>query len=301
MDEIKRLKTFLKVVDMGSLSGAARDTVSVSSVARQIKALEAELGARLLNRNSRRLSLTEAGQRLYERGQRIVGDLEAVKSEVHSMHEQVKGTLRVAMRTSAGMVMVVPALPRFLAQYPEIEVEVILTDERLDFIKHQIDVAIWMGDLPNTDLIAKRLSRTNRKLCASPAYLEQRGTPQHPLELSQHNCLRSTAKNYGPRWWLTKEEETVEVPIRGSVRSENGLVLLDAALQGVGMLVIPEWMARKRLAAGELVNVMPEWVPNPVTTHAEHYAIYPSSRGLSRKIRAFVDFLVEIFADTKTG
>lgn len=301
MDDIKRLRTFLNVVDSGSFSGAARDVASVSAITRQVKSLEDELGARLMNRNSRRLSLTEAGQRLYERGKLIITELEQVKSEVVSMQEEVRGVLRVAMRTAAGMVLVVPALPRLLRDYPDLEVDIILTDERLDFIAQKIDVQIWMGDLPDSDLIARLLSRTNRRLCASPDYLDRHGTPLHPSDLAVHDCLRFTARSYGPNWTFRRGPESVEVAVNGPIRANNGLVLLDAAVNGLGFVSLPEWMARSPLHAKQLVRVLPDWEVDPVGTHAEHFAVFPSSRGLSRKVRVFVDFLVTVFSESHTS
>lgn len=154
MDELKQIRTFIKVVESGSFSAAARDTSSVSSVARQVKALETELGARLLHRNSRRLSPTEAGHRLYERAHDLVNELDSVKAEVRSLHEGVKGILRVSLRVSAGTTVVMPALPALLSQYPDLVVDVRLTDERLDLIAEKIDVAMWMGVLPDADIVA---------------------------------------------------------------------------------------------------------------------------------------------------
>lgn len=297
MDDLKRIRTFIKVVESGSFSAAARDVSSVSSVARQVKALEDELGARLLSRNSRRLSLTQAGQRLYERMQALITELDTVKSEVKSIQEEVKGTLRVTVRIAAGMSVVVPALPKLLANYPDLQVELLLTDERRDLIANKIDVAVWMGELPNADIVARRLSPTRRVICASTKYLELHGIPREPNDLRNHECLLFTAPTYGTNWLFRRGEETVEVEVKGSVRSDNGLVLLQSALLDLGLIVVPEWMVRRHLADGTLVQVLKEYVVNPHPGHAELYAVFPSSRGLSRKVRAFVDFLVQIFAE----
>lgn len=295
MDDLKLIRTFIKVVEAGSFSAVARETSSVSSVARQIRALEDELGARLLNRNSRRLSLTYAGQRLYERAKGIVNDVDSVKSEVRSIQEEVKGTLRVALRTAAGTILVMPALPRLLEQYPDLELDIILTDERKDLIANQIDVAIWMGELPNADIIARRLITTKRIVCASKGYLDRHGIPQSPQDLRNHQCLLYTAPFYGREWVFRKGDEVIAVEVGGGVRADSGLVLLSSALMGLGMTVLPEWMVRSHLAEGAIVQVLGDFTVNPYPGHAEHYAVYPSSRGLSRKVRVFVDFLVEVF------
>ena len=295
MDELKQIRTFIKVVDSGSFSAAARDTSSVSSVARQVKALENELGARLLNRNSRRLSPTEAGRRLYERAHDLVNGLDSVKAEVRSLHEDVTGTLRVSLRVSAGTTVVMPALPKLLAQYPDLVVDIRLTDERLDLIAEKIDVAMWMGVLPDAEIVARRLTPTRRIVCGSLRYLERHGAPSKPDELRRHQCILFSAPSYGRIWTFKRGDETHEVEVRGSVRANNGLVLLSAALQDLGLIVVPEWMVWAYLRRGELVRVLQDYTVSPHQDHAELYAVFQSSRGASRKVRVFVDFLLATF------
>ena len=297
MDDFARIRTFIRVVEAGSFSAAARDQSSVSSVARQVKSLEDELGARLLNRSTRSLALTDAGRHFYERTTSIVNDLSKAKSEVSSLQDEVKGVLRARLRVTAGTTVVVPALPRFLAKYPDLELDISLTDERTDLIANNIDVAMWLGALPDAEIVARRLSPTRRIICAAPSYLEQHGTPQSPQELTQHSCLVFAAPSYSNRWSFTRDGEVEEVAVRGSIRSDNGLVLRASAMAGVGIIIAHEWMVRNALADGRLVRLLPEHTVNPRPGDADLYAVFPSSRGLSRKIRAFVDFLVEAFAD----
>src|SRR5438094_3212814 len=196
MDDFSRIKTFIKVVEAGSFSAAARDESSVSTVARQVKSLEDELGVRLLNRSTRRLALTDTGRRFYERVSSIEQELKKAKSEVTSLEENVKGLLRVQLRVTAGTTIVVPALPKFLSQYPELEIDVSLTDERRDLIANNIDVAMWLGDLPNSQIVARRLSRSGRIVCGSPAYFEKHGIPREPQDLRRHSCLLFAAPSY---------------------------------------------------------------------------------------------------------
>lgn len=297
MDEFTQVRTFIKVVEAGSFSAAARDASAVSSVARQVKSLEDELGARLLNRNSRRLSLTEAGQRLYERACNIVKEFDTVKSEIRSLQEDVKGVLRVSLRIAAGATVVVPALPKLLAQYPELVVDVTLTDEREDLIANNIDVALWLGALPNADIVARRLSPTQRVVCGSTAYLKKYGIPHDPEELRHHNCLLYNAPSYGNKWRFTKDEEYKEIEVKGPVRADNGLVLLSSALADLGLVVVPEWMVRSYIEQGTMMTVLPEYTVHPHTEHADLYAVYANRRGLSRKVRVFVNFLIEIFGE----
>jgi DNA-binding transcriptional LysR family regulator len=297
MDDFTRIKTFIKVVEAGSFSAAARDESSVSTVARQVKSLEDELGVRLLNRSTRRLALTDTGRRFYERVSAIEQELRKAKSEVSSLEENVKGLLRVQLRVTAGTTIVVPALPGFLSQYPELELDISLTDERRDLIAHNIDVAMWLGDLPNSQIVARRLSRSGRIVCGSPAYFKKHGIPRKPYDLRQHSCLLFAAPSYGNLWNFTRSGQLEEVEVHGTVKSDNGLVLLSSALADLGVIVAHKWMVRDLMAGGQLTRVLSEYTVNPRTGDADLYAVFPSSRGLSRKVRVFVDFLVETFRD----
>jgi len=296
MDEFTRIKTFIKVVEAGSFSAAARDVSSISSVARQVKSLEDELGVRLLNRSTRSLALTEAGRRFYDRVTAISHDLNTALSEAKSLQEDVKGLLRVSLRVTAGMLVVVPALPRLLAQYPELELDITLSDERRDLIANNIDVAVWLGDLPDAEIVARRLSPSRRIVCGSTAYLKKHGIPQTPQDLREHNCMHFSAPSYRNRWSFTRDDTQEEVEVHGSIRSDNGLVLLASGVADLGIIIVQEWMVRSLLAEGRMMRVLSEYTVNPRPGDAELHAIYPSSRGLSRKVRVFVDFLVETFA-----
>jgi DNA-binding transcriptional LysR family regulator len=297
MDDFSRIRTFIKVVEAGSFSAAARDTSSVSSVARQVKALEDELGARLLNRSTRSLALTDAGRRFYERVTGIARDLNNAKSEVNSLQEGVKGVLRASLRIAAGTTVVVPALPTFLSRYPELELDLSLTDERCDLIANNIDVALWLGALPDAEIVARRLSPTRRIAYGSPAYFKKHGTPNTPKDLVNHSCLLFAAPTYRTRWGFTRDGQLEEVEVHGAIRSDNGLVLLSSALAGLGIAIAHEWMVRRHLADGRVVRVLNEYTVNPRPGDADLYAVFPSSRGLSRKVRVFVDFLVETFGE----
>lgn len=301
MDDFTRIKTFIKVVEAGSFSAAARDVSSTSSVARQVKSLEDELGVRLLNRTTRSLALTEAGRRFYDRVSAIASDLNGAFSEAKSLQDEVKGLLRVSLRVSAGTTVVVPALPRLLSQYPELQLEITLADERRDLIANNIDVAMWLGDLPDAEIVARRLSPSTRIVCGSPAYFERHGIPRTPQDLRHHSCLLFAAPSYRNRWSFTRDGRLEEVDVGGTIRSENGLVLLSSGQAGLGVIIVHEWMVRHLLADGRMVRVLSDYTVNPRPGDAELYAVFPSHRGLSRKVRVFIDFLVETFkteADT---
>lgn len=297
MSDFTRIRTFIKVVEAGSFSAAARDTSSVSSVARQVKALEDELGVRLLNRSTRSLSLTDAGRLFYDRVTRVVSDLNKAKSEASSLQEEVKGALRVSLRIAAATTVIVPALPRFLERHPDLQLDITLTDERSDLIANNVDVALWLGDLPNAEIVARRLSPTRRIVYGSPKYFSKHGVPGAPQHLRDHNCLIFAAPTYDHLWSFTSSEKFEEIPVNGTIKSDNGMVLLSAALAGLGVGIAHEWMLRHYLATGELVSVLDDFTVNPRPGDADLYAVFPSSRGLSRKVRAFVDFLIEIFHD----
>lgn len=296
MEDLKRIRTFLKVAVTGSFSGAAGDELAVSTVARQVKALEEELDARLFNRNSRRLSLTEAGQRLFDRMRPLLAQVDATKEEIKSLQEEVKGTLRVALRVAAGTTVVIPALPRFIVRYPDVTLDILFSDERRDLIANQIDVAIWLGQLPDSDIIARRLTSTRRIVAASSRYLTRHGVPERPEALKDHKCLYYTAPTYGPHWSFRKNGETVNVQVGGSVHCDNGPALLSLARMDLGLVALPNWMLRPHLADGTMLRVLQDYEFRAHAGQAEHFVVYPSSKGLSRKVRAFVDFLVEEFA-----
>ncbi|MDP3521625.1 MAG: LysR family transcriptional regulator [Hydrogenophaga sp.] len=295
MDDFTRIRTFIKVVEAGSFSAAARDNQSVSAIARQVKAIEDELGVRLLNRNTRNLALTDTGRRFYERVCAISKDLNSAKAEAVSAHETVKGPLRVSLRTTSGTTVVVPALPKFLAKYPDIELEVLLTDERKDLIANHIDVALWIGELPDAEIVARRLSPTQRVVCCAPEYIRRYGTPTKPSDLIDHNCIVFTAPLYSSRWCFSRDGQIEEVRVRGSVQTDNGMVFLASGLAGIGIISGNRWMVHNHVKAGRLVTILDEYTFLPRPGDSDLYAVYPSSRGLSRKVRAFVDFLIEAF------
>lgn len=297
MDDFTCIRTFIKVVNAGSFSAAARDGQSISAIARQVKALEDELGVRLLNRNTRNLALTDTGRRFFERVTAISNDLNSAKAEAVSDHESVKGPLRVSLRTTAGTTVVVPALPRFLAKYPEIELEILLTDERADLIANHVDVALWMGELPDAEIVARRLSRTQRVVCCAPDYIRRYGIPRTPSDLLQHNCIVFTAPTYSNRWGFSRDGHVEEVRVRGSVQTDNGMVFLASGLAGIGIISGNRWMVHNHVKEGRLVTILDDYTFLPRPGDSDLYAVFPSSRGLSRKVRAFVDFLVEAFEE----
>lgn len=299
MDEFARIQTFIKVVEAGSFSAAARDGSSISSVARQIKSLEDDLEVRLLHRTTRSLSLTEPGRLFYQRACAFARDFNNAKLEVRSFQEKVKGVLRVALRPSTASTIIVPALPALLEKHPDLSIDITLRDDRCDLVANKIDVAIWMGDLPDSDIVARRLMPSQRIVCGSPGYLEKHGVPQVPADLHQHNCIVFAVPTHGSTWTFSKDGQEERIEVHGSVRSDNGVVLLSAAQADLGLIVVHEWMVRRLIAQGSLVRVLSDYKVNPTAGDAALHAVYPSSRGLSLNVRVFVDFLVDLFSGSE--
>ena len=271
---------------------AHRAGMSVSAVTRRVQSLEDELGVRLLNRNTRGLSLTDAGRNFYDRVTGISVDLDIAVSEVKSLQHDVRGQLRVSLRHSAAMILV-PLFKTLLASHPDLKIDVIVTDERRDLISSNIDVAVWLGPLPDA-IIARRLCQSRRIVCGSPDYFETHGVPPSPRDLRDHNCLIYTPI-HAHRWRFSRDGAIEEVDIKGNFSSDNGPSLLAAALSGTGVAVVFEWMVRDLMAQGKLIRVLPEYEVNPHPGDADLYAAWSSSRGMSRKVRVFVDFLVDVF------
>ncbi|MFO1143030.1 MAG: LysR family transcriptional regulator [Amaricoccus sp.] len=289
-------RTLLQVVDSGSLSAAAvENNVSVATVARQVNGLEDRLGVKLVNRTTRALSLTEAGAIYCERIRSILQEIDTVKREVSSYQKNVMGLLRVHLRHSVGNQVIVPALPEFLSANPDIRMEVTLTDERADLVALGIDVAVWLGELEDSSLIARRLSPGRRVICCSPAYAEERGIPTSPEELRDHNCIVFRARSYDNVWRLTKDGETASIEVSGNLESFSATALLTSALSGIGLVMVQEATVRRLLAAGDLIPVLPGYQVSSTSADIALYAVYPGRRKTAPKTRVFVDFLVGLF------
>jgi DNA-binding transcriptional LysR family regulator len=300
MDQLTQIKAFVATIDSGGFSPAARHAnTSVSSIARQVKALEDELGVRLINRTTRSQSLTEAGRIFYERTRDVLQDLEAAKTEALSFQSDVKGLLRVTARVLSGMV-IQPALPAFLERYPDLTLELSLTDERLDLVANGIDVAVWLGDLDDSKLITRRLTPSKRVVCGSPAYFAKHGVPRKPTDLASHNCIVFKAKRYRDVWKFAKDGEQLEVQVKGNLRSQTGSVMLAGALAGIGVTVMQEYLVRSHLQEGSLQRVLSDYDMRPIDGDAALNVVYPHNKGMSRNTRAFVDFLVTLFGDKKS-
>jgi len=293
MDRFAAIEAFVRVAECGSFSQAAQRLHSSKSVvSRQVSALEAELGARLIHRTTRALTLTEAGRSYFERASRILAELEEANASVGQLQAAPRGRLRVNAAMSFGFLHLAPALPEFLIRYPEVEIELTLNDRFVDLVEEGFDVAVRIGSLDDSTLVARRLAPTRLTVCAAPDYLAAHGTPASPGDLKAHECL--CYSNVGlPRAWrfVMPDGQPRLVEVKGRLHANNGDALRAAALTGLGLTYLPSFIVGSDLQSGALVAVLEAFIPQDSAVHA----VYPHSRHLSPKVRAFVDFLVARF------
>lgn len=299
MDSLEGLPVFVRAVREGSFSGAARALgLTPSAVSKQIGRLEDQLSVRLFNRTTRRLSLTEEGAAFFERASRILADLEDAAAAVSSHRSVVRGRLRVTLPTAFGILHLLPVLPRFLDRHPELTVEIDLNDRFVNMIEEGFDLALRVGDLEDSSLIGRRLAANRRVMAAAPSYLAAHPAPQRPEDLKQHNCLVYTYRAQRYDWHLVDaagQEHTITVG--GNLETNNPMMLRGAALDGLGIVLSPLWLIGPDIKAGRLTCILPDyhWPDSAI------YAVYPPGRHLSARVRSFVDFLVEQFAEQTPG
>lgn len=298
MDELQTSQALLQVIESGSFSAASEKlNLSVTTVARQVSSLEDRLGVKLLHRSTRALSLTEAGVLYAERIRDLMREFDAIKREVSSFQKDVKGILRVHLRHSVGTQVIVPAISEFLAANPQLKVEITLSDSFADLVTQKIDVAVWLGKLEDSNLIAQKLSPGKRVVCCSPGYVKEHGLPTSPEEISNHNCIVYRAKSYDNVWRLKTEDKLFNVNVSGNLQSDSSAVLFIGAMNGVGLAMLQEAMVHKAIAAGDLINVFPEYEVSSTDSEVALYAVYSGRKKTSPKTKAFVDFLVRLFRE----
>jgi len=291
MDRLAALEAFARVAETGSFSAAARAlALSKSLISRQVSALEAELGARLIARTTRSLALTEVGRGYYEQVARILAQMEEADLSVSQLQATPRGKLRVNAPMSFSLLRLAPVLPDFLALYPEIDVDLSMNDRRVDLMEEGFDLAIRLGRLAESSLIARKLGPMQRIVCASPAYLAERGLPQVPADLKVHDCLCYSNADTVDEWRFSGPEgRPITVEVKGRVRANNGDLLRLAALRGLGLVDLPGFLVGADIEAGALVPVLREYIRQ----EGGVYAVYPHARYLPPKIRVFIDFLAE--------
>jgi DNA-binding transcriptional LysR family regulator len=292
MDRVGDISLFLRVLDLGSISAAARSlNLSVALASQRLKRLERDLGVRLLHRNTRRLRATAEGAELAAQGRVLVEDLEALTASLRKGGKGVAGTLRVTMSSTFGRQYVSPLLPRFLAQHPEVKLSVDFNDQVLDLVSAGFDLAIRIGALDASNLVARKLAANQRVLCASPGYLRKHGAPRTPADLKRHECLLLAGSEGRRDVWKLSDGKQGEVIVRvsGRIESNQGELLRDASVAGLGIAMHSTWHVVDDLRAGLLQVVLPNY---PIT-ETGIYAVMPQRRLTPPRVRAFVDFLAE--------
>ncbi|WP_293766763.1 LysR family transcriptional regulator [uncultured Aquitalea sp.] len=299
MDRFSEIRAFVTVAEQGSFAAASdRLDLSRAMVTKLVSALEARLGVRLMHRTTRRLSLTEAGETYLAQAGTLLAELDDLDAQLSMCSSRPSGRLRVTAPVSFGMRFLGKAMAGFARQYPEIEVELSLNDRRVDLVEEGFDLAIRVSNLTDSSLIARPLAKVRDFLCASPDYLLRHGTPAHPDDLAAHDCLIYTLTSQ-PLLWEYKGADGVEgrVKVKGSLRANNGDILTDAAIHGMGITRQPEFLVGEALEEGRLIRVLPDyhWICLDVS------AVYPVRRHVPGKVRVFVDYLTQFFAGQKKG
>jgi DNA-binding transcriptional LysR family regulator len=294
MDKLVSMRAFAKVVEHGSFSAAAREMrLSRSAVSKYVIDLEQELGVQLLNRTTRSASPTDNGRVYYDRCVAILAEIEEADLTVAHLQAEPRGLLRVNAPMSFGTLHLGRALAAFMERYPELQIELMLSDQQLDTVQEGFDVTIRIADLTDSSLIARRIVPARRVLCASPGYLKRRGTPRHPKELRNHDCLSYGHLATGMQWKLTGKDGDHWLQVSWRLCTNNAEVLRDATVSGRGIALLPTFIAGPELRRGKLKPILSGYRAPELSV----CALYPPTRHLSMKVRVFIDFLVERFGD----
>jgi DNA-binding transcriptional LysR family regulator len=294
MDRFAELRAFVEVVRTGAFVKVA-DALNLSktAVSRQVGDLEKRLGVRLLNRTTRRLSLTDEGQRFHEHARTVLAELEAAEADVMTRARDVTGLLRITAPLSFGILHLASLWPEFRARHPGAMLDVTLGDRVVDLVDEGYDLAIRIARLPDSTLVSRRLAGTRMVLCASPAYLRRHGAPRHPHELAAHATLSYSYWSGGDEWQFTGPQGAVSVRVQPWMHTNNGDSCREAALAGSGIILQPTFMLAGDLRKNTLVELMPEFRAVELGV----YAVYPTRRYLLPRVRAMVDFLAERFRE----
>ncbi|MBR0669212.1 LysR family transcriptional regulator [Roseomonas hellenica] len=295
VEQLAGLTAFIRTVELGSQAAAAAALgLSRMAVGRQIQGLEHRLGVRLLQRTTRRQVLTEAGTAFFEQARAALQHLQEAAEQATAFRTSLRGSLRMSAPVSFSVRCLAPLLARFSALHPELQVELVLNDRRVDLIEEGFDLALRIGPLADSSLVSRRLTRFPVIPCAAPAYLARHGTPGEPADLLAHNCLRYAHAGRVQRWLLPDTDgQHQEVPVRGNLVSNNGDALLAAALAGQGIILQPSFIVEEALRDGRLMALFPGRAPRRI----DLYALFPASRMMPTKLRRWLDFLADAYRD----
>lgn len=299
MDRLVAMAMFVRVVESGSFSAVARELDTTQpNVSKQVRALEARLGSRLIARSTRQLSLTDEGRRYYEDCRRILDAVDAAEHSFLTGREVVAGPLRIAAPVSFGRRRIAARLGNFLDRFPQVSVELLLSDDNKDLVADNIDVALRLGPLADSGLIARALGQARRITAATPGYLARRGEPRTPTELAGHDCLVFTPTPTVNLWHYRHGGERLSVSVGGRVRTNSSEAIRELALAGLGIARAPRWLFCDELADGRIVPILRDYEPEPIPIHA----VSPANRRQSARVHAFIDYLASIWAaDPQAG
>lgn len=294
MIDLNLMAIFAQVVESGSFSAAARRLeISRSAVSKSVAKLEKSLGARLVQRTTRHVSLTEIGALVADHCSRMLQEAAQAETLVASLNLQPRGTLRVAASVAFGTLHLAPALADFLARYPDLVIDLTITDRWIDLAEEGIDVAIRVTGEPPVQWVARKLAPVRRRLCATPGYFEKHGIPERPEDLASHNCLHYTHAEELGRWRFNGPDGAISVPVRGSLHVNDDEALSQAVIGGLGIGILPTFIIGRELQNGTLMGVLSDCIP--VESHV--YAMYLPTRHLPAKIRVFIDYFLALIGD----
>tara|TARA_R110002167_G_scaffold5229_4_gene24456 strand:- start:1601 stop:2491 length:891 start_codon:yes stop_codon:yes gene_type:complete len=289
---IEHLKLFIRIAATHNISLAGSELrLSAAVASAHINKLEAGLGVRLIHRTTRKVSLTEEGKAFLPYAEDVISSIEAARMSVGAGNASPIGTLRVAAPASFGRMHILPALTNFLTLYPELNVDLKLSDTIVDLVEGGFDIAIRNSQLKDSSLIARKLAADNRILCASPSYLQKHAEPATPQELNSHQCITLMGLD---DWAFQTPKGQVNIKAKGNFRTDNGEAVRDACINGLGITINSRWSIYKHLKNGELIQILKDY---PLVSDTAIWAVYPSSRLLAPKVRAFIDYFTDQFGD----
>jgi len=292
IDIVASMRVFAAVVDAGSFAGAAdRLDLSRGMATRYVAQLEGHLGVRLLNRTTRKLSLTEAGSDYYQRATQVLTMIEEAETSVAQEASVPRGTLRVTCSQAFGVRHLGWAVTEYLQQHPRVQVDVALNDRVVDLVEEGFDLGIRVATRVDPGLVARKLTRARIVACASPGYLKQHGTPKSPEDLADHNCLCYAYWSLQNEWQFRRKGAVRKVRVAGNLRGNNGDILSTAAIEGLGVILHPTFLVYEALRERKLVRILPDWEHDDLTV----FAVYPNRKFLPPKVRSFIDFLAARF------
>jgi DNA-binding transcriptional LysR family regulator len=290
VDKLNAMAIFVRVVERGSFSAVARELqTSQPTISKVLQALETELGGKLISRSTRKLSLTDEGQRYYSECRHILAAVDAAEHSFQSGRETIAGPLRIGSSVSFGRLQIAPRLPEFLKRHPEIQIDLQLSDQNQDLVSEGLDVTFRIGELNDSGLIARYVGTTHRVTVAAPDYLAQHGQPQTPEELSGHNCLLFNLLSSQNLWVYRQGAQRHDVRIKGNAQSNNSEAIREMVLGGLGIALSPVWLFSEDLKAGRVAAILQDYTAQSLPIHA----VSPANRRQSARVKAFIDYISE--------